>query len=391
VDHPSDKARVAFDVTAPARYAVVANGRRTGRTTLPGGRARTRWQTDAPLPTKVMVIGVAAFAVVPTDTVAGVPVTSWVYPDDRAPGLADLAVTPRVLTFYAERLGAFPYAKLAGVQSTTRYGGMENASAVFYGERALADARRDDDLVAHEVAHQWFGDSVTEADWPHLWLSEGVATYLATRFLADAAPSAATGRARLRRRMARARRRVVRFARQAPARPLVDTLARDPRTLLNANSYQKGAWVLHMLHARLGDAAFWDGLRTYHRRHRHGTATTADLRRAMEAASGDTLAAFVRQWTRRPGHPVLSVTWAPHAGRDGAPGVRVTVRQTQRGAPFRFPLEVEATTADGPVRLTLPVAAARTATFTRTLPAAPTALALDPRVRLLFEGTARRE
>ena len=378
-------------MTAPARYAVVANGRRVGRETLPGGRARTRWQTTAPLPTKVMVVGVAAFAVVPADTVAGMPVTSWVYPDDRAPGLADLAVTPRVLTFYAERLGAFPYAKLAGVQSTTRYGGMENASTVFYSERALADARRDDDLVAHEVAHQWFGDSVTEADWPHLWLSEGVATYLTTRFLAHAAPTAADGRARLRRRMARARQRVVRFARQARTRPLVDTLARDPRTLLNANSYQKGAWVLHMLHARLGDAAFWDGLRTYHRRHRHGTATTADLRRAMEAASGDTLAAFVRQWTRRAGHPVLDVTWAAHADDAGAPGVRLTVRQTQRGAPFRFPLEVKAATAAGPVRLTLPVEAARKATFTRALPATPTALTLDPRVRLLFEGTARRE
>jgi aminopeptidase N len=184
-DHLSDKATAEFWVTAPARYEVVSNGALVSDSTT-GDTRTTHWRTDVPLPTKVMIIGVADFAVDTVATVDGVPVQSWVYPEDREAGFKDLRQAPPILRFFEENLGPYPYEKLANVQSATRYGGMENAAAIFYSEEAVADGEDSTPLLAHEIAHQWYGNTVTEADWPHLWLSEGFATYLTGLYLEHA-------------------------------------------------------------------------------------------------------------------------------------------------------------------------------------------------------------
>lgn len=382
VDHPSDKATVEFAVTAPARYEVISNGARVDEASLAGDRRRTRWRAAEPLPTKVMVIGVADFAVDTVGTYDDTAVQSWVYPEDRQRGFAELGQALRILEYFEPRLGNFPYAKLANVQSTTRYGGMENAAAIFYSERAVSDRENDEPLLAHEIAHQWYGDAVTETDWPHLWLSEGFATYLTQLYLEDT-----YGVERRINGMQRARERVIRFHQQAPDEPLVDTTYADPTELLNTNPYQKGAWVLHMLRREVGDDAFWDGLRAYFERFKHQNASTADFRAVMEDVSGQDLAAFFTQWTRRAGHPVVEASWSYD---ETAGQLTLQLAQAQDGAPFTFPLEVAIHTADGDTTVTVPVDAQRE-TYTFDDLAAPTDLQLDPNAWVLMEATVTLE
>ena len=374
VDHLADKATVAFEVTAPAEYDVVSNGALVHDSTS-GDTRVTHWRTDVPLPPKVMIIGVADFVVDTVATVDGVPVQSWVYPEDRGPGFQDLGQAPPIVRFFEEKLGPYPYEKLANVQSATRYGGMENAAAIFYSEQSVADGKDDTPLLAHEIAHQWYGNTVTEADWPHLWLSEGFATYLTGLYLEHARGADAFTQY-----MTKARARVVQFHEQRPDAPLVDTTYSDPNELLNTNPYQKGAWVLHMLRHKVGIDTFWSGLQTYYDRFRNQNASTRDFRAVMEDVSDQDLKAFFDQWTRRAGHPVIDGTW-----RYDAPAGEcvLSLRQTQDEAPFHVPVDVQVSAQT--TRTTTVSLHGRETTTRVDCPEAPSSVALDPGTRLLAE------
>jgi aminopeptidase N len=254
---------------------------------------------------------------------------------------------------------------------------MENASAIFYSDRAFRRGTLGRGLIAHETAHQWFGDAVTEREWAHVWLSEGFATYWAALDTQHAAGDSAF-RADLRR-----LRDEVTGSPVVAARPVIDTAQTNHLELLNANSYQKGGWTLHMLRGLLGDSAFFRGVRAYYLTHRHGTALTDDLRAALESASGRPLDWFFDQWLRRPGFPELTVAWRYDST---AQRVRLTVRQGERFGAYRFPLDVELVAADGrPYRVTVDVPAEREVTLPLDVPLAapPSSVRLDPDVRLL--------
>ena len=165
-------------VTAPVHYQVISNGRLIKETILPDNKKLTHWKEDIPLSTKVMVIGVANFAVKQfEDSPKEIPVSAWVYPQDSVKGFQNYSVAPGILKFLSDYIGTYPFNKLANVQSTTIFGGMENASAIFYSEGSVS-SQSVEGLFAHEITHQWFGDMASEKSFPHLWLSEGFATYL---------------------------------------------------------------------------------------------------------------------------------------------------------------------------------------------------------------------
>ncbi|MCY3965574.1 MAG: M1 family metallopeptidase [Acidobacteria bacterium] len=338
VDHPSDKATVAFVVTAPSHYQVIATGGFIEAVDLGGGLRRTEWRSRAPVATKVMAVGVARFARHRQAEVNGVPVEIWVYPQDREAGLRAFAPAARVLGTFERRLGDYPYVKLGNVQTTTRWGGLENAGNVFYDEDAVDREGGIETLIAHEIAHQWFGDSVTESDWPHVWLSEGFATYLTACYL-----EWTYGRERFLEQMDRNRTRVLSYVEEAPDSVIVPESVPDPRRLLSPNVYQKAAWVLHMLRGEVGDGAFWKGMRTYYERFRDRNASTADFAAVMEEVSGRKLDWFFDQWLRRPGVPELQIEWEFDAAEST---IEVGVRQTGPTI-YRLPLEVEAVLEDG--------------------------------------------
>ena len=383
VDHPSDKATVEWVVTAPQGYQVVANGRQLEETNLDDELVRYRYATEVALPTKVMVIGVAPFAVGYAGSTHDIPVTSWVFPDNREAGFYDYQPAVRVLDWFIEHVADYPFLKLANVQSKTRYGGMENAGNIFYFENSVNGRREREALIAHEIAHQWFGNSASEQSWYHVWLSEGFATYFTHLYLEHT-----QGYDVLQERLQTDRLTVLRFGRQRSV-PVVDTTVRDFNQLLNPNSYQKGGWVLHMLRRQVGNEAFWQGIRTYYRRYQLSNALTEDFQQVMEEVSGQDLEQFFHQWLYEPGYPDLQVEWSYD---ENAREVVATIRQ-QQDYVFHCPLTIQVVNA-GMDQLAVQEVQLSEREHTVRIPVKRgqvETLALDPETNLLFTANIRRK
>ena len=385
VDDPAHKAPVTWIVSAPTGLEVVANGRLEQRSAA-GGRTAWLYKEDRPLPTYTMVIGATRMTVSEhrpliegRDTI---PMEVWAYPEDSA--FAD-SIPFRRVTEIVETLehliGPFPYEKLAHVESSTRYGGMENSSAIFYAEQGYVNRRMGESVVRHETAHQWFGDAVTERDFHHLWLSEGFASYYDLVVGAELDGDSVLTRGMRRDAQSYMRSRVV-------DRPVLDTAATDLTQLLDANSYQKGAWVLHMLREYIGPVAFFAGMRDYYRAYRDSSVLSDDFRHVMERASGKTLDWFFSQWLRQPGYPQLDVAWRYDATAREAV-LDVAQVQPLAWGTFRLPgvTLAFATAAGEPVRRGVEVAAARRQVLRIPLPAPPTDLRVDPDGSLLLAAT----
>lgn len=320
-DYPSDKATVDFIVTAPDHYQVISNGLKIGETQLPNHTKLTHWKEKVALPPKVMVIGVADFAIEQSGIVNGVPVYTYVFPEDKVAGFKNYAYAPDILKYYDNKIGPYAYEKLANVQSKTIYGGMENASAIFYYEDSPDAGRADEELQAHEIAHQWFGDETTEKSWKNLWLSEGFATYMTNCYLENK-----YGIDTLKKRETFDRNKVIKFEKRRFT-PVIDSNVTDNYVqLLNANSYEKGSWTLHMLRHKLGEELFWKGIRAYYAKYAGFNANTADLEHVMERASGQDLSTFFKQWLYTAGHPELGIVWRYDADKKA---VNITITQKQ--------------------------------------------------------------
>jgi len=367
VDHPSDKATVTLEVTAPERYEVVGPGRLVEVRRLPDERKATRWNESVAIPTYCMVLGAAEFTVLDAGSFKGIPLVHYAYPQDAAAVAQKFARTRQALEFFTGRIGAYPYEKLAQVESTTRIGGMENSSAIFYAEAQFARTPVAEGPMPHEVAHQWFGDSVTPGDWDHLWLSEGFATYFDALFYKHLDGSGA-----LRQRMSAAAEKIKKFSAEHPA-PVLDTTVSDPAKKLNALSYEKGAWTLHMLRKIVGDEVFFAGIRRYYELYAGRNALSDDFRRVMESVSGRPLATFFRQWLEQPGWPEYRVAWRWDAG---SREVELAVAQEQPQV-FEMPLEVAFVIAGRRETRTLAVSA-RSEQIRVSLPAAPSSVEIDP-------------
>ena len=159
IDHPYDKATGEFIVTAPAHYQVVSNGLLIEEIDLPGGLRRTHWKQSVPISSWLYALGVARFSSHHAGTVRGVPLQTWVFPQDRDTGLATFEdLSRRALIFFIDHIGPYSYEKLANVQAAGLGGGTEHASAIFYGEKGVTAGRAP---VVHEIAHQWWGNAVT--------------------------------------------------------------------------------------------------------------------------------------------------------------------------------------------------------------------------------------
>ena len=382
VDHPYDKATSEMVVTAPAHYQVISNGLLVEETDLPGNRRRTYWRQSVPIAPWLYVLGVARFAVQHVDTFQGKAIQTWVYAQDRDAGFHDFAVPTRdVLEFYSDKVGPFSYEKLANVQSNSVSGGMEAASAIFYSEGSVVGDRnvRWRNVVIHEIAHQWFGNAVTESDWDDVWLSEGFATYFTLLYIEHA-----YGRDEFLSGLESSRQRILEFDKQRPDYRVVHDNLSDMSQVTTGQIYQKGAWILHMLRGIMGDEAFWAGIRSYYRAHQDGHATTADFRGEMERASGKDLRVFFDQWLTRGGLVRLDGDWTYSAG---AKSIAIRLAQRDRARLFTMPLQVGVYTAGGttPVITTVQLSDA-SHEFQIAVGQRPDRVVLDPNRVVLMES-----
>ena len=375
VDHPSDKAKVNFSVTHPKKYDVIATGRLVKQSYV-GSKNFTTYSSELDLPTKVMVVGIAEF-----DTKrihhkhSGLfPMRAWVYEKDSENGFKDMAVATDVVNYFMKSMGSYPFEKLDHVQSTTQFGGMENAGNIFYDENAVTGKETMEALIAHEVAHQWFGNSASESDWQHLWLSEGFATYFTDLYWEDK-----YGTEAMNERLINERIRVIKFSKNYD-HPVVDTSYQSLMDLLNPNSYQKGAWFLHMLRNEVGDTTFWSGIKSYYETYKFGNATTTDFQSIMESESGKELSLFFNQWLRQALHPVLLINNERKCGKEC-----LEIQQEQKSELFEFNLEVEVLYEDGSSELKVFPVSKRKERFKLKSKKKISGLKYDPNVKLLFE------
>ncbi|CAN5763001.1 hypothetical protein BH20GEM1_BH20GEM1_13570 [soil metagenome] len=203
--------------------------------------------------------------------------------------------------------------------------------------------------------HQWFGDAVTEADWNHLWLSEGFAEYFDAVFFEFHGGIHGSGPGELARQMRVRAAEVRELEAQSPQSIYAPGAGPgEYETLLDARNYEKGAWVLHMLRRRVGDEAFFAGVRDYYAALRDGNAWTADFARTMAEAAEEPLGWFFAQWVARPGIPMLAASVVETAG-----GRSLVIEQLQSGEPYRLSVEVELRGAGDPVRRMVELEGAR--------------------------------
>jgi aminopeptidase N len=394
LDHPSAKATVNFAVTAPARTLVVANGRLDRVESVSEATKTWRYTEGVPIPPYCMIIAAGEFASMTLPGQEVTPVSYYVpMPDKDAATLGFSSANPSI-KFFSQTVGPYPYEKLALIVGATRFGGMENSSAIVFTGNLFDSRTRSEpiskvfniragtvSLVAHEIAHQWFGDSVTESTWSDLWLSEGFATYFAGLMIEHY-----EGEVAFQEYMKRTADEYFNFEKKTST-PIHDTETQNLFKLLNANNYQKGAWVLHMLRSSLGDEAFFRGIRGYYNAHKNSTATTEDLREALEKASGRNLKEFFARWIYGAGHPRYELTWDWKKTRQKEGVLTIYVNQTQQEEAFLMPVPLDISGAKGAVRKSIKPSGKLT-TLRLPFSTRPTSVRLDPANTILKEVKA---
>ena len=386
VDHPYDKATSEFIVKAPSHYKVVSNGLLMEESELGNSNRLTHWKQSVPVSSWLFVLGVADFAVKYVDEFRGKSIQTWVYAKNREAGFYDFdEPTKKVLEFYSNYVGPYAYEKLANIQTPSVNGGMETSSAIFYGED-LVTGKRDErtrNVVIHEIAHQWFGNAITETTWDDAWLSEGFATFFTLLFIEDE-----YGKDEYIKGIIKARKSVYDMSVKMPDFSIVSERTAEKEDVTSGITYQKGAWVIHMLRNLMGEKNFKKGIQNYYAKYFNANTTTSEFRAEMEKVSGKDLKLFFKQWLYQPVNPTINANWKYDASTKK---LTVQLQQTQKFL-YNVPVEIGyyKKGANTPTILTMNLKD-KDQVFSFPLATAPEKLELDPRALLLNDGKMRKE
>lgn len=330
LDYPHEKQRTSTTIVVPKGTFALGNGALVERKD-DGDKTIFRYRQEIPHSTYLVTMVTGPFVEVAQGTAGrnGVPIFYYVLPGREAEGERSFANTPAMIECFEDRIGTpYPYARYSQIAvSDFIFGGMENTSATTQTDRTLHDetAHLDfssDPLVAHELAHQWFGNLLTCRDWSHAWLNEGFATFMEAVWR-----EAHLGRDEYLYDVFECLSVYLREDAERYSRPIVCNTFFDPIEIFDRHLYQKGAAVLHMLRGELGDARFWRSIARYVHDNAQRSVETIDLIRAIEHATGRNLREFFNQWVFRAGHPVLDVRVAWDESRKVA---TLTIDQKQR-------------------------------------------------------------
>ncbi|MHB2020676.1 MAG: M1 family aminopeptidase [Candidatus Xenobia bacterium] len=373
-DVPAERATFEMVVTVPEDYVATSNGALIEERHDRRRQQRTfHWRTEKPLALYLMTLTVGRFAQVETKW-RGVPVTYLCERGREADAERGFGRTPKMMEFFSERLGVpYPWEKYAQVAVNDYFGGMENTSATTQTFLSLLDEQvaldHDmDGLVAHELAHQWFGDLVTCYDWTHAWLNESFATYLELLF-----HQADKGHDEFLHRLYRYAQTYFDEQKNSYTRPTVTRQWRESFHLFDRHLYQRGACFLRFLHHQLGDGAWWRSLKLYLERHRDRAVQTTDLIEAFREVSGRNPERWFDEWIFRAGHPDLFVSCTVHGRR-----VELWVVQRDGKTKFTLPLEIRFASSRGRFEEFHETISEREHGFTYRLDFEPAMLLIDP-------------
>jgi aminopeptidase N len=343
-DYPNDKATVEVTGTVDAKYTFLSNGRLVSVKENKKDKTKTfHWKEDKPFSSYLIMIAAGEYTVL-RDRVGNLPLEFYAYPDDTTNARASFKETAAMIKFFNESIGVdFPWDKYAQIILQDHFGGMENVSATTLADGwAVPDARwRIDNpstsLIAHELAHQWFGDMVTCRNFRDMWLNESFASYYDPLFI--------------RSQQGQEEFEYTMFQDQA-AGVRIDTIrGRKPVVSNNSygdNVYPRGAAILHMLRYVLGDDMYQRAIKQYVVQHKFQPVETNDLKMAIEEETGQNLQWFFDEWLYKAGHPVFDVSYQ---WSESSKEVRLSVKQTQTmdslTGVFKMPVDIEITTASG--------------------------------------------
>jgi aminopeptidase N len=341
---------------------------------------KTHWRQSVPISCWLYAIGVAEFAVDYVDYFDGKSIQTWVYKQDRDNGFYDFKVpTKHTLEFFSDYVGPFAYEKLANVQSNSVKGGMESATAIFYSDVSVTGDRsvRWRNVIIHEVAHQWFGNCVTEYDWDDVWLSEGFATYFTLMFREHA-----YGRDDFVMGLNNAKENVYNFYKDNKDAPIIHDNLKDMKDVLSYSlQYQKGAWVLHMLRNYIGEDAFRQGIRNYYKKYYNLNATTDQFKFEMEKVSNIDLDKFFDQWLYKGGMLIIDSDWKYNEKNSE---VELSMDQIQDdGYLYDMPIEIMLTFENESSQIESIQLDKKTKKFIISSDSKPKEIKIDPSVKLL--------
>jgi aminopeptidase N len=389
-DKPHLKMTTEIVVRVPNGWYALSNGALVGEEKPKHGAWKYHWKMGEPHPSYLVTLAAGEFAVI-EDSAGDVPLTYLVPKGREEDGARTFDRTPKMVKHFGAITGVpYPWNKYAQiVVSDFIFGGMENTTATTMYEHILLDARAaiditSDDLIAHELAHQWFGDYVTCRDWSEGWLNEGFATYCEhvwrehhlgpdeydyyLRADLDGYVGEAHGRYR---------------------RPIVCQDYDAPLDLFDRHLYEKGGLVLHMLRVELGRELFWKGVASYLKRHAKGIVETRDLVRALEDVSGRSLGRFFDQWVYKPGHPELEVTISWERGVLGIEAKQSQATTDGVPAVFELALVVDIVDTSGKSRHEKVTMTQKTESFAIPCAERPELVVVDPEMRILGEVTVK--
>jgi aminopeptidase N len=382
LDHPVEKFTSEILCSVPQGMVALSNGRQLAATPGQNGQTTFHWLQDKPHVNYLITLVVGPFEKI--EQLHGqIPLEFWTLPSDRSEAPNSFRYTHEMMRFFEAETGiAYPWAKYGQVTvQDYHWGGMENTSLTTLNDRTLFQADTEnlyssDSLVAHELAHQWFGDLVTCKDWSHIWLNEGFATYYDWLWQGHHFGWSETQLA-----LHRAAKSILSHA--GETRGIVWRKFQDPGEMFNYLAYPKGAWVLHMLRARVGVELYQKAIHTYLEKHAYGSVTSEDLRSVFEELTGQNLDRFFEQWLYGVGAPHLDVSFDWDQKTKLA---RIAVKQTQKiseDAPlFHFPLPVRFE-VQGKAQMHSFSVTNKEAEFFVPLDAAPSKVRIDPEVTVL--------
>lgn len=346
-DAPGDKALSDLTVTVPAPLTAISNGALLSSVESPIPNVRTfHWRESHPIATYLISVAIADYTVI-DDEWNGMPLQYFVVEADREKATKTFGRTKEMLAFFSSRIAPYPFMdeKYAIVVIPGGGGAMEHTTATTFG-RALLDMSYGESVAVHELVHHWWGDDLTITDWNHLWLNEGFASYFDVLWY-----ESLEGQSKLMDRMEKYRRDYLFESRENNV-PIVNNKNSDYDSLFNSITYEKGAWVLHMLRRHVGDDLFWRGIQRYEEAYRYSGAVTDDFRHVMEQVSGKNLLQFFQQWVYIAGHPKFDVDF--EYIKDEKTGV-FNVRQIQDGDMYEVDLPVRVKIAGEWYEITLPI------------------------------------
>lgn len=353
-DHPNDFTTTEIIATVEKPLMVISNGKLLSTKDNKDNTRTFDWKIDQPHATYLTSIVVGEYAAVEGNYL-GIPVMSYVYPNEVTEGRVTTARLPAMVKFFSEKTGVkYPYAKYAQTMARDFGGGMENISATTQTDNMIHDARMEldqtsDGLQSHELAHQWFGDYVTCRSWADIWLNESFATYFQAMWdennlghddflYRDVKSNQDT---------------YYRDWARGVRRPIVTENYANPDAVFDTYAYPRGGAVLHMLRKSLGEKDWWRAIHHYLTKYPHQPVSTEQFRIAIEEATGQSMDWFFDEWLYKMGHPVFRVTQVYDRA---AKTLTVKVTQEQKPDPayaypqatfFQTPVEIEIGTASG--------------------------------------------